>query len=178
MTSRAFRMRTVMVRILIKVQRRMERARIPVFIACGVLVAACTALGMRYDPDSRQQVIAYRVVLVADLAAIYSYVGIYTLLQPWWKSKIGRSIVLKDLVLSVPMLVIAGSLFFSFGRLGSKVASGLDLGALAAIAAILFARSEVWIAEHARKAGHIADEADRVAELEAEVARLRGLLGQ
>ncbi len=172
------RVRAAMVRGLVRWQRAMERARRPILAGCTVIIAAGAVIGFRYDPGSVQQVIAYKVVLFADLAAIYSYVGVYSVLQPWWSSRIGRSIVLKDVALSVPLLVIAGSLFFSFGQFTSKVGSAADLAALTAMAAILFARSDVWVAEHASKAGNAADEAGKVAALEAEVARLRGLLGQ
>jgi PAS domain S-box-containing protein len=172
----------------------MVRFRPVLIIVSVAFIIGCTVTGLFADPASHTQVTLYRVIVIADLVAIYAYIGIYTLLQPWWQSRIGRSLVFKDLALSIPLLLTVISLFFQFSRLTTKVASGVDAGALAAIAAFLLARSDIWISEHAaRTRGHTGVQSEkleievallsglesdvaRVKLLEDEVARLRGLL--
>jgi PAS domain S-box-containing protein len=173
--------RARLVRRLIRLQVLMERFK-PVIITVALLfVAGSTLTGLFADPLSESQAVLYKVIVIADLAAIYLYVGVYTALQPWWQSRVGRSLVWKDLALSIPLWLTLLSLFFHFSRLSTKVASGVDAGALAAIAAILMARSDIWISEHAAKARgfssvkgeRLSSEAGRLSELEADVARTK-----
>ena len=136
---------------LIAMQTWIARVRLWLLGAGLAGVAAAGVAGFVFGPDSHGQIIAYRVVIAADLVAIYLWIAVYSLLQPWWRYRIGRNLVGKDIALSVPLLILLVSLWFNFNRLDSQIAGGFDLVALAAVAVYLFTRSDIWVVEHSRR---------------------------
>lgn len=86
----------------------------------------------------------FRVVLVADLVALASFIVLYTMLAAWWRNTIGRTIVIKDLLLGAALTPSVLSLFFHFSRLTSRVAGWVDVGLFAGIAVTMVWRDIVW----------------------------------
>lgn len=83
---------------------------------------------------------------VAELAAIASIAGFtacYSWWAPWWRNQIGRTIVVKDLLLIVALLPASLSLFFHFSRLTSRVAAWADIAMIGLIAPVMIWR--VWV---------------------------------
>lgn len=90
----------------------------------------------------------YRIVLIADLTAIITFIAVYTSLAPWWRNQIGRTLVIKDILLILILIPSILSLFFSFNRLTSHIATWLDLCFLAALTPVMIWRIAVWIKIH------------------------------
>lgn len=94
-------------------------------------------------------ILLYRVALLADLAGIAAFILAYTKLAPWWKDPIGRTIVIKDILLFLVMIPTMLSLFLSFNRLTSQIAAWVDLALLGAIGPVMLWR--IWVFWKARQ---------------------------
>lgn len=94
--------------------------------------------------------LATKVVLVSNVVFIAAFVGNYTRLAPWWKDTLGRTIVIKDLLLVAAEAPIILSLFLSFSRLTSEVAAWTELCCLGLITPAMAWRIAVWQKEHRR----------------------------
>src|SRR5215469_10311598 len=88
-----------------------------------------------------------KIVLIADLAGIIVFVADYTRLTrgAWARHEIGRTIVIKDVLLFFVVGMTTLSVFLHFNRLTSRVAGWIDLAFLAAIAVSMFWRT--WVFE-------------------------------
>lgn len=84
-------------------------------------------------------------VLLADLTSIIVFIATYTKLAPWWSSQIGRTIVIKDILLVLILIPSILSLFFSFNRFTSHIAAWINIVLLAALVPIMLWRTQVWV---------------------------------
>lgn len=89
-------------------------------------------------------VLLFRVVIIADLVALAAFVGDYTRLARWWADPIGRTIVVKDLLLGAALTPSVLSFFLRFNRLTSQVAAWIDVGLFAGIAVVMVWRIVVF----------------------------------
>ena len=105
-----------------------------------------------------------KVTLVAGVLSVLAFVADYTRLAPWWKDEIGRTLVVKDILLILMLVPTILSLFFSFSRLTSYVAAWTDVSMFALLTPVMWWRILVWQRVHRR----IAREASE-AEAEKEV---------
>lgn len=80
-----------------------------------------------------------KVVLCADVAATLAFIGDYSRLTRWrWvRNPIGRTIVVKDILLVGAFLPSILSLFVNFSRLTSHIAAWADIGLFAGIGACM-----------------------------------------
>lgn len=85
-----------------------------------------------------------RAVLIADMTALAAFVGEYTLRARWWENPVGRTIVIKDLMLAAAFTPSVLSLFFKFSAFTSRVAGWTDVGLFAGIAAAVTWRIVVF----------------------------------
>jgi hypothetical protein len=92
-----------------------------------------------------------RIVLIADLAAILAFIADYSRLAPWQRNPIGRTIVIKDILLVVILVPTVLSLFFHFSRLTSHVAAWIDIGAFGLIVPVMLWRVVVFERIHREK---------------------------
>ena len=96
----------------------------------------------------------FKADLIADETAVFLFVAVYTLLAPWWRNPLGRTLVMLDILIGLALLPSVLSLFWHFSRLTSFVAAWCDVATFAAIAIVLFLRIPLWIRMHRdRKAG-------------------------
>lgn len=93
----------------------------------------------------------YRIVLIAGELSVVGFVVVYTVLAPWWRNPLGRTIVQLDLLIGSAMLISILSLFFNFNRLTSRVAGWLDLAVFTMITLTLSARIPLFIRTHRRR---------------------------
>jgi hypothetical protein len=89
-------------------------------------------------------ILCLRIVLIADLLSIVAFIVQYTRLAPWWRNQIGRTIVIKDILLLLLLMPSTLSLFFNFSRLSSNVAAWIDTGLFALMAPVMVWRTMVW----------------------------------
>lgn len=99
-------------------------------------------------------ILMFKISLIAVIISTLAFIIIYTKLAPWWKSSIGRTLVLKDIMLLMAFIPSTLSLFFHFSRLTSNVAAYIDIGTFFGIAAIMVWRIKIWVATHRQKDPH------------------------
>ena len=100
-------------------------------------------------------ILLFKVVILADVTAIAAFLVIYSVLAPWWRNEIGRTIAIKDILLGAALTPSVLSFFLHFNRLTSYVAAWVDIGLFGLIAVVMIWRSLVWVRIHRRKkAGH------------------------
>jgi hypothetical protein len=92
-----------------------------------------------------------KIVLIADIAAILTFVGDYSLLAKWWRNPIGRTLVLKDLFLLGVISLTVLSVFFHFSRLTSTAAGWLEVAMLGGMALAMLWRVVVFERIHRHK---------------------------
>lgn len=112
---------------------------------CFALCVVAGWVGFEQKAGTFSQVLVYRVVVLAALASTVLFVAVYSKLAAWWRNPIGRSIVAVDAAVFLALLPIALSLFFTFSRLTSEIASGLDLAAVTAIPVTMCWRIYAWL---------------------------------
>lgn len=82
---------------------------------------------------------------VAAFAALAQWIAVYTWLQPWWRSWIGRSLVgLAAASMVTPALFIL-SLFFNLSRATSQVLAWAEVAVLIVITIGMVWRSVIWV---------------------------------
>jgi len=88
-------------------------------------------------------VLAFKIVLLGDVLAVLAFIADYTRLAKWWSNPVGRTIVIKDLLLVLAFVPSIMSLFFRFSRFSSIVAAWFDIAIFAGIAAVMLWRIAV-----------------------------------
>ena len=98
---------------------------------------------------SQDQVIVllFKVGCIAGFISLVGWVIIYTRLARWWKNPIGRTLVVKTLLIAGLLVPTTMSLFFNFNRLTSHIAAWVDVVLIGAIAPVMIWRSIVWLRE-------------------------------
>jgi hypothetical protein len=89
-----------------------------------------------------------RIVLISGAVSVTVFIGVYSALARWWSSAIGRTIVIKDILLLLLLIPSLMSLFFQFNRLTSHIAAWVDVGLFALMTATMIWRCAVWIRIH------------------------------
>ena len=95
-------------------------------------------------------ILGFKTAELGGLAAILLFVGCYTRWAPWWRDAIGRTIVVKDLLLILLFTPSILSMFFQFNRLTSRVAAWSDVAMLGLITPVMLWRTLVFRKEHRR----------------------------
>lgn len=96
-------------------------------------------------------ILLFKIILIVDVLAIAGFVIEYWRLAPWWRNPIGRTIVIKDLLLMFALLPSVLSIFFQFNRLDSVIAAWVDVVLIGLIGPVMIWRSVVWQRIHGRK---------------------------
>lgn len=95
----------------------------------------------------------FKIILVADVLAIALFVAQYWWLTrgAMWHNEIGRTIVVKDILLILCLLPSIMSLFFTFNRLTSHIAAWVDVALFGLLAPVMLWRVRVWQRIHNTK---------------------------
>ncbi|HLK73781.1 MAG TPA: hypothetical protein VKU77_09070 [Streptosporangiaceae bacterium] len=99
-------------------------------------------------------IVGFKAAEVAGIAAILLFVVCYTAWARWWDDPIGRTIVVKDLLLILLFVPAVLSMFFQFSRLTSRVVAWSDVAMLGLIAPVMAWRTWVFWKVHKRRDGH------------------------
>lgn len=92
-----------------------------------------------------------KITLIADVVAIIIFIADYSRLAPWWRNPVGRTIVIKDLLLLGVISLVVMSVFFQFSRLTSEVASWIQIAMLGGMALAMIWRVAVFERLHRRR---------------------------
>lgn len=96
-------------------------------------------------------ILLFKIVLLAAVVSVLAFVVQYTLLAKWWKNDIGRTLVVKDILLILSLLPTVMSLFFHFNRVTSHVAAWTDVVMFGLLTPCMLWRIRVWQRVHSRK---------------------------
>ena len=99
-------------------------------------------------------ILLFKVVLVADLLSVFAFLVTYTALAKWWTHVIGRTIVIKDILLGAALTPSTLSLFFKFNRLTSHVSAWIDITLFGLIAVVMAWRCITWVKIHRKDEGN------------------------
>lgn len=94
----------------------------------------------------------FKADLIADIVAVVLFTVVYSLLAPWWRNPIGRTLVVMDILVGAAVCPSVLSLFWSFNRLTSLIAAWADVAVFGAIALVILARIPLWIRLHKKDA--------------------------
>lgn len=90
----------------------------------------------------------FKVILIADLVAIAAFIADYSRLARWYSNPIGRTLVIKDILLILLLTPSLMSLFFHFSRLTSHIAAWIDVALFALLVPVMLWRVAVWVRVH------------------------------
>jgi hypothetical protein len=98
-------------------------------------------------------ILLLRIVLIGGVVSILAFIAQYTRLAPWWRSPVGRTIVIKDALLLGVLVPSVLSLFFEFNRLSSHIAAWVDIVFLGLITPVMCWRIWIWERIHRHGGG-------------------------
>ena len=92
-------------------------------------------------------ILLLKIGLIAGLVSIVSWVAVYHVLTKggWRKNPVGRTLVVKSLLIAglfVPQIL---SLFFNLNRLDSHIAAWADVVLIGAVTPTMIWRTAVWL---------------------------------
>lgn len=103
-------------------------------------------------------VLAFKIAEVSGLVTIAGFITCYSYWAPWWKDEIGRTIVVKDLLLVLAFVPTLLSVFFRFNEMASRVVAWFDFAVIALISPVMIWRTVVfWKIHRAGKRGRDRD---------------------
>jgi hypothetical protein len=89
--------------------------------------------------------LAFKIGVLLGIISMLLWIAVYTRLEPWWKNRVGRTLVMLAIMITAQSGIFAASLFFNFNRLTSQVAAWIYIGIFYLIAAGMFHRTWLWI---------------------------------
>jgi hypothetical protein len=93
-------------------------------------------------------VLCLKIVEVSGLVTITAFITCYSRWASWIHNAIGRTIVIKDLLLVVAFIPSLLSLFLNFNRLTSHIAAWIDISMLGLISPVMIWRIFVFRSIH------------------------------
>lgn len=96
-------------------------------------------------------ILAFKAAEVSGIVTIAVFVACYSLWAKWWANPIGRTIVVKDLLLVAAFVPSLLSLFLNFNRLTSHIAAWTDIAMIGLISPVMAWRT--WVFWRIHKAG-------------------------
>ena len=88
--------------------------------------------------------LALKVALISGFCALAGWVVLYSVLAPWWKDPIGRTLVAKTALIALLFIPTALSLFFNLNRLDSYITGWTDVSLIGMVTPVMAWRSAVW----------------------------------
>jgi hypothetical protein len=89
-------------------------------------------------------ILLLRIVLISGVVSIAAFIAQYTRLAPWWRSAVGRTIVIKDVLLIAVFIPTIMSLFLEFNRTTSHIAAWLDIVLIGLVTPVMLWRLWIW----------------------------------
>jgi hypothetical protein len=91
------------------------------------------------------QIFVLKVCLIGAFCSLVGWVVIYTRLARWWTNPIGRTLVVKTLLVAALLIPFILALFFNLTRLDSRIVGWIDVFLIGAITPVMIWRSVVWV---------------------------------
>jgi hypothetical protein len=93
-------------------------------------------------------VLALKIALVSGFASLAGWIVLYTILAPWWRNPVGRTLVAKTTLIALLFIPTTLSLFFNLSRLDSYIAGWTDMALIGLVTPVMIWRSLVWVKLH------------------------------
>ena len=87
---------------------------------------------------------ALRVAVISGFCSLAGWVALYSFLAPWWRNPIGRTLVIKSMLIAMLLIPTMISLFFHMTQFESVVVGWADFVLIALITPVMIWRSAVW----------------------------------
>ena len=82
-------------------------------------------------------VLLLKIALIAAFVSLVGWVTVYTRLAKWWTNSIGRTLVIKSLLIAGLLVPSILALFFQLNRFDSRIAAWADVVLIGAIAPVM-----------------------------------------
>lgn len=105
-------------------------------------------------------ILLLKIVLVSGAVSVAAFVVQYHRLAKWWKNPIGRTIVIKDILLIACLTPSILSLFLQFNRLTSHIAAWTDIVLFGLLTPVMAHRILIWQRVHRDKQAQEAPKGD------------------
>ena len=89
-----------------------------------------------------------KAALISGFASLAGWVVLYTVLAPWYKDPIGRTLVAKTSLVACTFLVIALGAFFPWFGEHPLVTGWIDFALIGGVTPVMWWRSAVWVRLH------------------------------
>ena len=101
-------------------------------------------------------VLALKVALIAGFISLAGWIILYSAIQDWWASPIGRTLVVKTTLIALLFIPTTLALFFHLSRADSWAAGWVQVTLIGLVSPVMWWRSAVWWRLH--RAGRLAGE--------------------
>lgn len=88
---------------------------------------------------------ALRAVLISGFCSLVLWITVYTMLAAWWRNSIGRTLVIKTVLIALIFIPSILSSFFTFSPHGDLVAGWIDVGLIGLVTPVMLWRTVVWL---------------------------------
>lgn len=89
-------------------------------------------------------ILVLKVALISGFCSLAAWVVLYSVLAPWWKNPIGRTLVAKTALIAALFVPSILGLFFHLGRQDSYIVGWIDVGLIGLVTPVMLWRSAVW----------------------------------
>ena len=93
-------------------------------------------------------VLCLKIALISGFVSLITWVAVYTALAPWWRNPVGRTLVVKTLLIAGLFVPTTLSLFFNLNRFDSRLAAWTDAALIGAVTPVMIWRTAVWVKLH------------------------------
>jgi hypothetical protein len=93
-------------------------------------------------------VLVLKVALIAGFCSLAGWIVLYSILAPWYRNPIGRTLVAKTTLIALLFIPTALSLFFHLSRMDSYAAGWIDAGLIGLVSPVMWWRSRLWVKLH------------------------------
>lgn len=94
--------------------------------------------------EAQWVILLLKIGSVAAIVSVAQWIACYTVFQPWWRSRIGRSLILlAGMSMVTPVLFIL-TLFFNLNRADSHILAWTEIALLFAYVPAMLWRSWIW----------------------------------
>jgi hypothetical protein len=88
---------------------------------------------------------ALKIVLISGLFSLLQWVFIYSMLAPWWHNNIGRTLVIKTVLIAMLFVPSILNLFFHLNAATSYAMGWVDVCLIGAVTPVMIWRTVVWL---------------------------------
>jgi hypothetical protein len=93
-------------------------------------------------------ILAVRVALIAGFCSLAGWAVLYTVLAPWWRDPIGRTLVTKTALVALLFVPSILATFFRLSVHDSYIVGWVDVGLIGLVTPVMIWRSAVWLRLH------------------------------